>query len=42
VKASRSIVALARQEVAARSTIARVLDMLQAEAAGIAGQLDES
>jgi len=37
VKASRSIVALARQEVAARATIAGVLEMLQAEAAGIAG-----
>ncbi|MFF2843156.1 LysR family transcriptional regulator [Paenarthrobacter sp. NPDC057981] len=42
VKASRSIVALARQEVAARSTIAAVLEMLKAEAAGIARELDDA
>lgn len=42
VKASRSIVALARQEVAARTTIARILEMLKAEAAGIARELQES
>ncbi|MFJ5955143.1 LysR family transcriptional regulator [Paenarthrobacter sp. NPDC092416] len=39
VKASRSIVALARQEVAARTTIGQVLEMLQDEAASIASEL---
>lgn len=42
VKASRSIVALSRQEVAARATIAGVLEMLQAEAAGIARQAGDT
>lgn len=42
VKASRSIVALARQEVAARTTIRGVLDMLESEAAALARELDGS
>jgi DNA-binding transcriptional LysR family regulator len=36
VKASRSIVALARPDVAARTTIQQVLAMLKAEAQGVA------
>jgi len=42
VKASRSIVALSRQEVAARGTIAMVLDMLRSEAAAIARELKQA
>ncbi|GAA2850794.1 LysR family transcriptional regulator [Paenarthrobacter ilicis] len=42
VKASRSIVALARQDVAARATISGVLAMLRDEAAAIALELDGS
>ncbi|MFE4197696.1 LysR family transcriptional regulator [Paenarthrobacter sp. NPDC056912] len=42
VKASRSIVALCRQEVAARATIANVLEMLKSEAEAIAKELHES
>ncbi|MCT9870323.1 LysR substrate-binding domain-containing protein [Paenarthrobacter aurescens] len=42
VKASRSIVALSRQEVAVRATIRSVLDMLKSEAATITKELHES
>ncbi len=42
VKASRSIVALLRQEVAARATISLVVDMLKDEAAAIGRELQES
>lgn len=39
VQARRSIVALARPDVAARSTVRQVLNMLESEAAGIADEL---